>query len=99
MITSLVPGQEYHVAENKVDIKLLFIGLGLALDRSGYIMSVVLVLNPVSPPAQTMELDHTTVVILRMWQSIAVVFISPVPSLHHPHLLPPVPVGLVSNTI
>ena len=47
------------------------VGLGLALDRSGWMMSVVLVLNHVSPPAQTGELDQTTVVILRMWQSIA----------------------------
>ena len=91
-------GQEYHVAENKVDLKLLFVGLGLALDRSGWMMSVVLVLNHVSTSAQTMELDHTTVFILRMWPYTAVVFVSPVPSLHHPHLLPPVPVGLVSNT-
>ena len=98
-ITSLVPGQEYHVAENKVDLKLLFVGLGLALDRSGWMMSVVLVLNHVSTSAQTMELEYTTVFILRMWSYTAVVFVSPVPSLHHPHLLPPVLVGLVSNTI
>ena len=96
-ITSLVP--RILCSRNKVDIKLLFVGLGLALDQSGWIMSVVLVLNHVSTSAQTMELDHTTVVILRMWPYTAVVFVSPVPSLHYPHLLPPVPVGLVSNTI
>ena len=47
------------------------VGLDLALDESGWMMSVVLVLNHVSPTAQTGELDQTTVVILRMWQSIA----------------------------
>ena len=47
------------------------VGLDLALDESGWMMSVVLVLNHVSPTAETGELDHTTVVILRMWQSIA----------------------------
>ena len=41
--------------------------MGLALDESGWIMLVVLVLNHISPPAQTMELEYTTVVILRMW--------------------------------
>ena len=46
------------------------VGLDLALDESGWMMSVVLVLNHVSPTAQTMELEYTTVVILRMWQSI-----------------------------
>ena len=96
---SLVLFPKYHVAENKVDIKLLFVGLGLALDQSGWIMSVVLVLNHISTSAQTMELEYTTVFILRMWPYTAVVFVSPVPSLHHPHLLPPVLVGLVSNTI
>ena len=45
------------------------VGLDLALDQSGWMMSVVMVLNHVSPPAETMELDQTTVVILRMWQS------------------------------
>ena len=43
-------------------------GMGLALDRSGWMMSVVLVLNHVLPPAQTEELDQMTVVILRMWR-------------------------------
>ena len=52
-------------------LKLLSVGMGLALDRSGWMMSVVLVLNHVSPPAQTEELDHTTVAILRMWQYTA----------------------------
>ena len=47
------------------------VGLGLALDESGWMMSVVLVMNHVSPTAQTGELDHTTVAILRMWQFIA----------------------------
>ena len=42
--------------------------MGLALDRSGWMMSVVLVLNHVSPSAQTEELDQMTVVILRMWR-------------------------------
>ena len=46
-------------------------GLGLALDESGWMMSVVLVMNHVSPTAQTGELDHSTVAILRMWQFIA----------------------------
>ena len=74
--------------------------MDLALDRSGWMMSVVGVLNYVSPPAQTEELDHTTVTILTMWPYTAVVFVSLVPSLHqlhHLHLLPPV--GLVSNTV
>ena len=76
-----------------------YIGMDLALDRSGWMMSVVLVLNHVSPPAQTGgDLDHTTVTILRMWPYTAVVFVSLVPSLHHLHLLPP-PVVLVSNTV
>ena len=46
------------------------VGMDLALDGSGWMMSVVLVLNHVSPPVQTEELDHTTVAILRMWQFI-----------------------------
>ena len=80
-----------------------YIGLDLALDRSGWMMSVVLVWNHVSPPAQTAELDHTTVSILKMWPYTAVVFVSLVPSLHqlhqlhHLHLLPPV--VLVSNVL
>ena len=42
--------------------------MDLALDRSGWMMLIVLVLNHVSPPAQTEELDYTTVAILKMWQ-------------------------------
>ena len=57
----------------QVILQSLSVGLGLALDQSGWMMSVVLVLNHVSPPAQTGELDQTTVFILRMWQSIALV--------------------------
>ena len=67
--------------------------MGLALDRSGWMMSVVLVLNHVSPSAQTEELDHTTVAILKMWPYTAVVVVALVSSLHqllHLHLLPPV---------
>ena len=47
-------------------------GLGMALDRSGWMVSDVGVLNHVSPPAHTAELGHTTVVILMMWQFIVV---------------------------
>ena len=68
--------------------------MDLALDGSGWMMSVVGVLNHASPPAQTGgDLDHMTVSILKMWPYTAVVFVSLVPSLHqlhHLHLLPPV---------
>jgi len=46
------------------------VGLGLAPDQSGWMMSTVRALNHVSLPVQTGELGHTTVVILRMWQFI-----------------------------
>ena len=55
--------------ERRATIQFSSVGLGQALDESGWMMSVVLVLNHVSSPVQTMELDHTTVVILKMWQS------------------------------
>ena len=42
--------------------------MDLALDGSGWMMLIVLVLNHVSPPAQTEELDHTIVAILKMWR-------------------------------
>ena len=68
--------QQVAITETRIScnrkLKLLSVGMGLALDRSGWTMSVVLVLNHVSSPAQTEELDHTTVVILRMWPYTAV---------------------------
>ena len=42
-------------------------GLGLALGESGWTMSTVRALNHASHPVQTLELGHTTVIILRMW--------------------------------
>ena len=47
------------------------IDLGLALDRSGWTMLIVLALNHASSPAQTLVLDPTIVSILRMWQFTA----------------------------
>ena len=45
--------------------------LGQALDRFGWTMLTVLVLNHASSPAQTVVLDPTIVSILRMWQFTA----------------------------
>jgi len=57
---------------------MLLVGLGLALDRSGWMMSTVLALNHTSSPAQTVVLDPITVFILKMWQFTAV-HVSPCP--------------------
>ena len=48
-----------------------FVDLGLALDRSGWMMLTALALNHASSPAQTVVLDPTIVSILRMWQFTA----------------------------
>ena len=56
---------------------MLLVGLGLALDRSGWMMSTVLALNHVSSPAQTVVLDPTIAFILRMWLSTVAQVVEP----------------------
>lgn len=51
---------------------MLSIGMGLALDRYGWMMSTVPALNHTLLHAQTVVLEHITVSILRMLQFTAV---------------------------